>query len=770
MAEEQPSSQAPSGDEPEGYYISLDYTSSPALADGPSLAWGPPVVDQGADTGFDEQVYCWGGSSEGEARVESDGGEEVGYPDDPDEVSEHDALSGPDTLSDHDELSEHDAVSDTSELSNPNALSDPDTPYISKNPSASGPLSNINKQSDSDLAFEVAYDYLRSLPVSASSEDAGIAETEDRKGAVVSGVVECSESSPAPASAKDQESEGPAERVESKVQQRRVARQVKTEQSLPVPESRGDAAAANAASAERTIVSSITDSPEINSGRASVEDQKSEKAAEQVESKIHQQTEEETERAGSDHLQRRVGRRLKTKGNLLCAISTMDSEVSKLESRIAAMLPSSTATVSDSPTSDARCISRMTKEIENIRSRITKELKKISGKQGNGPLPVRPPKGSCSARFASDSYVEGVLPSAKKIRIGLQTYQWASIKRDYMKPTSDVTLRLSGRSRHSRWLIARIWKRAKTVDLGQPTLQPIKSLSPQQWPKPVQRPIEPPPWQSFLESMKEPVQHSVEDPIREAVTRPETEREQQSIQQTTQQIARLTVNEGITMSAGKPAQQSVHAPPQRSVKDEVPQSNKEAVNTPERSSMKIKLAKLLQTADQPPFEEPVEIPKIKLRFRQKAEQEQFEEATEQHSPKSAFRKGSAQRRVECSKRLNKGSGEEAISPSSEAPSSSPQIAGDGLAVSGITVVCDFQPTAPDVPPLPPRPEPSSPAPKSKIITLKLPPTSPNPPNPVPALSTSLQSLTLKSVTNPCPLFRTSSSPTQSPIPTASSPP
>jgi len=767
MAEEQPSSQAPSGDEPEGYFISLDYTSSPALADGPSLAWGPPVVDQGADTGFDEQVYCWGGSSEGEARVESDGGEEVGYPDDPDEVSEHDALSGPDTLSDHDELSEHDAVSDTSELSDPNALSDPDTPSIYKNPSASGPLSNINKQSNSDLAFEVAYDYLRSLPVSASSEDAGIAETEDRKGAVVSGVVECSESNPAPASAKDQESEGPAERVESKVQQRRVARQVKTEQSLPVPESRGDAAAANAGSAERTIVSSITDSPEINSGRASVEDQKSEKAAEHVESKIHQQTEEETERAGSDRLQRRVGRRLKTKGNLLCAISTMGSEVSKLESRIAAMLPSSTATVSDTPTSDARCISRMTKEIENIRSRITKELQKISGKQENGPLPVRPPKGSCSARFASDSYVEGVLPSAKKIRIGLQMYQWASIKRDYMKPTSDVTLRLSGRSRHSRWLIARIWKRAKTVDLGQPTLQPIKSLSRQEWPKPLQQPIEPPPWQSFLESMKRPVQDLIDDNVRQAVSQPDTEREQQTIQQTTQQIARLTVKDAIAQSVGKPVQLPVHAPPQTSEKD---LSVEGPVKTPGRSSMKIKLAKLLNIPDQPSAEEPVKKPTIRLLLGKRPVLEQTEEPTEKHSDRPPSRKNPAQRRIELSKRLNNDSGEEAISPSSEAPSSSPQISGDGLAVSGITVVCDFQPTAPDVPPLPPRPEPSSPAPKSKIITLKLPPTSLNPPNPVPTLSTSLQSLTLKSVTNPCPLFRTSSSPTQSPIPTASSPP
>jgi len=758
MAEEQGASQAPSSDKPakhivdrnDEYYISI---YDPLPGEPPeSVSWD---IDRGEETGSDEQVYCWGGpseqqycydaTSEGGEMFESDGQGEMDYPDDPDEVSEHDGVS------------EHDALSDTNEQSDHNTLSDPDTPSISKNPSASDPSSSINEQSDADLAFEVAYEYLRTLPVSASSEDTGAAETEDRKVAVVSSIITNPQRSPAPvpehASAGDQQSKKTAEFAVSDIQQHRLARRLKREQNLSVPESSGDASKAEVELGKSAIASSIQVCPQRSPAPASAEGQQSEGAA---------------ERARSDNQQRRGSRRLKTRGDLLRAISTMESDVSKLESWKAAMLPSSKATVSDTPTSDALRIPSMIKEIEEIRSK----LESIRSKHRNVPLPVRPPKASCSARFTSHYYDEKVLPSAKRMRVGLWWSRPWMTEPNYIMEKTILTLRHPGRSKRCREVIGGAWEHAQMVDLGQPTLQAVKSLSPQQWPKPLQQPIEPPPWQSFLESMKSPVQQSVDGNARQAVPQPDTEHEQQSIQQAVQQLSRLTVKDAIAQSVGKPVQLPVHAPPQKSEKN---LSVEGPVKTPERFSMNIKLAKLLNIPDQPPAEEPVKKPTIRLLLGKRPVLEQIEEPTEKHSPKSSFRKNPAQRRVQRSKRLNEKSGEEVITASSEAAclQQKPQ---NGLAVSGITVVCDFQPTTPDISPSsPPRTLPTF-APESETVKLKLHSTSPNPPAQEPTLTTSLQSLTLTESANPCSLFRTlpleihTSSPAQSPIPSTSSPP
>lgn len=695
MAEEQPSSQAPSRDEPDGYYISLDYTSSAALADGPSLAWGAPVVDQGEDTGFDEQVYCWGGSSEGEAGVESDGGEEVGYPDDPDEVSEHDALSGPDTLSDHDELSEHDAVSDTHELSDPNALSDPNGSSPSKNSSPSEERSNINEQSDADSAFEVAYGYLRSLPVSASSNDPGTAGVGLVESAIASSMAERSQRSPAPvpehASAEHLRSEEEIGEVASEILQRRLARRLKREQNLSVSDSREDAGKVEVEDRESAITSRMVECPQSSPAPASEEQQQSEETTEHAGHEVQQQNEEAAERAASEVQQRRIARRLKMEGDLLGAISTMDSEVSK---RIAAMLPSSKATVSDTPTSDALCMSSITKELENI-----------GGKQRDGLIllrPARPPKASWTARFASAPLFEDCYPYAKRIKFGLESGQWSIEKPDYIKLAIQfykkygVTGCPFGRSSRSGRVIGGIWEHAQMVDLGQPTLQRLKLSSRQQWPKPAQQSVEPPPWQSFLESMRRPVQQSVKDTIRQVAHQPDTQSEQQSIQQAVQQLARLTVKDTITDTVGQPVQQPVHVPPYEGAKDRTQQSIEGPVKTPDRSSNKTVSAKQLEDPEQQSTEEPIKKPKIKLLFGRKPEQESSSaRPTEQHSPKPPSSKSPVQRRVERFKQLNKDSGEKAISPSSKAASSQP-ISRNGLAVSDITVVCDFQPMTPDI--------------------------------------------------------------------------
>lgn len=750
MAEEQPSSQAPSRDEPDGYYISLDYTSSPALADGPSLAWGAPVVDQGEDTGFDEQVYCWGGSSEGEAGVESDGGEEVGYPDDPDEVSEHDALSGPDTLSDHDELSEHDAVSDTNELSDPNAPSPTNTQPPSKTSSASEEPPNTKEQSDADLAFEVACEYLRSLPVSASRGDVGKVEVGDLEIAIASSMAERPRRGSAPidedVGTGHQQSEEAAERVGSEIQQRRLARRLKREHNFPVPESSGDASKAEVELGKSAIASSIQVCPQRSPALASAEGQQSKGAAERVESDGQQRR----VKTKQDHLSIRSNEDLETRG----AVSDLDTRRSSLKAMLAARA--------------------LKKELERI--------ERIGSKQGDDLIFLRPPKASWIARFAFAPFFEERDPNAKRIRFGLESGQWSIVKPDYIKLAMQfykkygVTGWPFGRSSRSGKVIARVWERAQTVNLGQPTMQPFKLLSPQQWPKPVQQPVEPPPWQSFLESMKRPVQQSVDGNARQAIPPPDTEPEKQSIQQAVQQLSRLTVKDAIITSAGKPLQQPVHPPPNESVEDVVQQLIKGPVKTPDRCSIKTQSVKPPETPDRPPAEEPIKKPRFTLLFRGKPVLEQTVEPTEKHSPKSSFRKNPAQRRVERSMRLNGKSGEEAITASSEAAclQQKPQ---NGLAVSGIIVVCDFQPITPDISPSsPPRTSPTF-IPESETVKLKLHSTSPNSPAQEHTLTTSPQPLTLTEAANPCTLFRTlpleirtSSSPAQSPIPTASSKP
>lgn len=234
------------------------------------------------------------------------------------------------------------------------------------------------------------------------------------------------------------------------------------------------------------------------------------------------------------------------------------------------------------------------------------------------------------------------------------------------------------------------------VDLGQPTLQRLKLSSRQQWPKPAQQSVEPPPWQSFLESMRRPVQQSVKDTIRQVAHQPDTQSEQQSIQQAVQQLARLTVKDTITDTVGQPVQQPVHVPPYEGAKDRTQQSIEGPVKTPDRSSNKTVSAKQLEDPEQQSTEEPIKKPKIKLLFGRKPEQESSSaRPTEQHSPKPPSSKSPVQRRVERFKQLNKDSGEKAISPSSKAASSQP-ISRNGLAVSDITVVCDFQPMTPDI--------------------------------------------------------------------------
>jgi len=759
MAQEGEPSRAPSSAKPakhiidnnDNYIISV---YDPLPAEPPeSVSWD---IDRGEETGSDEQVYCWGGPSEQQycydapsEQSESDGGEVVDYPSDPDEVSGGDEMSGHDELSDtneplgHDELSNHDALSDTNELSNPNGSSN------SKNSSASDNPSNTNKQSDSDLAFEVAYEYLRSLPVTASSGDAGVAEREDRESTTTSNMITSLQSDCAPvpepehASAGDQQSKKTAESAVSEIQQRRLARRLKREPNLPVPDLRGDASKAEVDLGKSAIASSTAERLQRSSAlldeHAGAGDQQSEGAR-----AGGQQRRVKTKQ---DHLSIRSAKDLETRE----AVSDLDTKRSSLKAMLAARA-------------------------------LKKELEKLRSKPGDGLGFLRPPKASWIARFAFAPFFEERDPNAKRIRFGLESGQWSIVKPDYVKLAIQFSKKYGvtgcpfGRSSRPGKVIDTIWKRAKTVDLGQPTLQPVVSLSPQQWPKPVLQPIEPPPWQSFLESMKRPVQQSVEDPLRQAVSQPDTEREQQSIQQAVQQLARLTVKDANTKSAGKPVQQPEHASPHESVEEPVQQSIEGPVKTPERSSIKTQSVKSPETPDQPPAEELVKKPRFTLLLGGKPVQEQPGEPNKQHSGKSP-----AQRRVERSARLNKDLVEEAT-PSSSGTATSQGTSQTGLAVSAITVVCDFQPTTPDISPLPPPRALSRPAPESKIVTLKLPSTSPNTPAPEPTITAALQSLTLTENANPCPLFRTlpsrsatssthtSSSPAQSPIPSTSSPP
>lgn len=688
------------------------------------------VEDRREGFGEERWEYCWGGMSEvdgeegergeGESDGENDGEGEVDYPDDPDE----DALLDDDALSNHDErfggegISIHDEVSDYDEL----AIHDEPPPPDGSSHSKTGyrmQRSSTREQSDAELAWEVAYGYLRNLPGPYSCEDSSAAMVRSPGTAVAASEIT---SAPVQEHASDGDGwrgEG-AEKTERGVQQ---PRPTTSGPNLPIPASRGDAGKVEVGDRESAVA-----------GRMVGRSQRSPEAEDES-------SEETAERAGSEVQQRKVAGRLKTKGDLRRAMSTMDSDVSKFESWRAAMLPPSEATVSDTPTSDALCLSRMTKELESIRSSMMRELEKIRGTKGKGLLSVRPPKASWIARFASAPFWEDSDPSPKRIRFGPESGQWSIVEPKYIKLAMQFYEKYSvadcpfGRSSRSRKVVAGIWERAETVDLGQPAQQPVKSLPRHQWPKPVQQPVEPPPWQLFLESMKRPVQNIIEDPIRQAVPQPDIEHEQQSVQQAVQQLSRLSVQDSINESLGKPVQQPVHVPPKESVKEPVQLSIPQTVKTPEGSSVETQSVRSAETRDQQQTGEPVKKPKIRLLLGRKPQQEHPGEPPKQHSPKSPFRKNPAQRRIERSKRLNKDS---ANSPSSEAAPSQ-RITHSGLAVSDITVVCDFQPTTPDISRLLPPQTSNAVMAKSKIVKLKLPATSPAPDT---ALTTALQSLDL----------------------------
>jgi len=498
---------------------------------------------------------------------------------------------------------------------------------------------------------------------------------------------------------------------------------VNSKQNLPVTDSSEDAGATNVESRESATASnrnecSQSSSTPINE-QANADDQHSEEA-------------------GSEVQQRTVANRLKTKGDRVRAISTMRSDVSKLESKIAALLSSSKDPLSAISTSEALFFSR-----------ITKELKQVKSKLGDGLSPARSSKPSCPAGFAVDLYDGECLPSAKRTIVASWRAQSCKPNPDYRTPAvqfsekTGVTLRHPGSLKRSITLFGGVWERAKTVDLGQPTQQPVKSLSPQQWPKPVPQPAEPPPWQSFLTSFKRPVQQSVEDPSREAIPQADSEREQQSFEQSGQQLARLTVDDSVTQSTGQQFQQPVHNLLTKSLEDISQQSIGEPVKTPDQSSTKTQPTKPPETPNQQPAENPIKKPQTTLLLEPKPQQEQ---PSKQPSPNPSPRKPPACRRVERSARLSQDSSGASIPPSA----SSQPISQHGLAISSITVIYNSPPTAPHISPLSPSQTPPASAPKPKIITLKLPSESPNSaaPEPETALTIALQSLTLISEKEP----------------------
>lgn len=918
-----------------------------------------------------EYIYDAPFAGEGfEGMSESEGEWEVDYPDDPDEIPGEEG----DELSEHDEGSEHYELSDTNELSNEDAPSSPSSLSPYKTFSASKESSKTKEQSDSTLAFEVAYEHQRrrissertlpvttsrrdsgvaetkprkgnttsntiersrrgsapfpehagtgkgasgkgaegtesgaeqlkrnllgrSLPIpasTASSGDAGVAETENREKALVSSTVECIESSPASgvehASNGDQGSEEGAEGTESGVEQ---LRRLTFGSRLSIFDAREDTGAANAELPENAITSSMIEESEGNSTsrleHASSGDGQSEDAAENTESEIEQPTQivsgptlpirtarvtsaaanaelpegaiasstaessqsspehasaelqpnegngkrigsevpqqhNETavfklqqrrlarqlrreqdwavpdlskdtnaarvesctsspdsstikgsqrspapvrEHAGAEHQksekaagskiqQGRVGGRLKTQRDQ--AISITDSEGSSFESRIADTLSSSTATVSEFETWSDRCVASLAEQIESMK----RQLERMISNGKDGRLPVRRPRVPWNARFTSDLDFEQVLPCAKRIRFGLWRRRLWKAKPYNISEQTIVTLRHPGRSKRCREIVRGIWEHAQTVNLGQPTQQPTDPLSPQQWPKPAQQLIDPPPWQEFLESMKRPVQQTIEDPIKQTSPQPDKEREQQSINEAAQQLAQLTVQDTITESARTPVEQPLNAPFDESAEDVVQQSTEEAVKPSERSSITTQTANPSETPDKPPAEEPLNKPNPKLLLGEKPEQNQPEEPTKNPSPKSPFRKNPAQRRVERSKRSNEKLGTEATSSSSEAASSSPQVSGDCLAVSGIMVVCDFQPTTSDLSLLPSERGLSSQTPESNEISTIMDPRPSTPPASETAVTTALQSLDLSETIESCPLSSDSSKPDSSP--------